>query len=104
MVWIVFSAENEIFLYERQTWDTRSKLTSKGFHHTNILLNKDKNFKLRDGENFNGKLPLPWKRFFTQGKTIDKKETTTKEFKSTLNKLKRLAPDKFGKILPFYME
>ena len=37
--------------------------------------------------------PLPQKRSFAQGRTIDKEETTVQEFKSNLNELKRLAPD-----------
>ena len=43
-------------------------------------------------------------KVFTHGITIDKKETTVKEFKSNLNELKRLAPDGFGKMLPNYVE
>ena len=61
------------------------KLTFKGFHDTKRLLNTDKYFKLRDGETVNEEFPLPWKRSFAHGITIDKKETTNKDFKSNLN-------------------
>ena len=48
------------------------KLTFKGFHDTERELNIDKNFKLKNGETGNGELPLPWKRSFGHGITIEK--------------------------------
>ena len=70
-------------LYDRQIWNTWKKLTSKGLHDTKRLLNTDKYFKLKNGETGNGELPLSWKRSFAHGITIDKKENTIEEFKST---------------------
>ena len=69
-----------------------------------IRKDHDKNFKLKDGGTVNGEFLLPCKRSTAHGKTIDKKETTVKEFRSKLNELKRLAPDEFQNMLPYYVE
>ena len=55
---------------------------------------------MKDGETVSGDFRLPWKRSIAHGITIDKKETTVKDFKSNLNELKPLAPDNFGNMLP----
>ena len=54
------------------------KLTFKKFHEPKRLLNTDKYFKLRDGETVNGEFPLPRKKSFAHGKSIDKKRLLLK--------------------------
>ena len=80
------------------------KLTFKGFHDTNRLLNTDKFFKLKAGETVNDKFPLSLEKSFAHEITIDKKETPVKYFESNFSELKRLAPDEFGNLLPYYVE
>ena len=82
----------------------------------------EKNFKMADGDNLIAKVPLSWKKSFSQGVVIphqmrncsdcrkdilcgecDKLVIQRKEFSANLNELKREAPNDFSHMLPKYI-
>ena len=64
------------------------KLTFKGFLDTQRIQISHTFFKLEDKETNIGELARLWKKLFGHGTTIDKKESTIKEFKYSVNELK----------------
>ena len=64
------------------------KLTFKGFLDTQRIQISDTFFKLEDKETTIGDFARPWKNLFGHGRTIDKKESTIKEFKYNVNETK----------------
>ena len=84
-------------------------------------LDRKKYFKLFDGDKLIAKLPLSWKKSFSQGVLIphkmknygkckknipcencDKLVNQKKEFSANLNEMKRQPPNEFGHMLPKY--
>ena len=96
--------------------------TFKGFSNVSDKLDRKKYFKMADGDNLITKVPLSWKKSFSQGVIIphkmrnctdckkdnlceicDKLVNQKKELSANLNELKREAPNDFGHMLPKYI-
>ena len=94
----------------------------KGFTNVSQNLDRKEYFKMADGDNLVAKVPLSWKKSFTDGYVIpqrmrnfndcendimcdncDKLVYEKKEFSANLNELKREKPNDFGHILPKYV-
>ena len=94
----------------------------KGFTNVSENLNRKEFFNMVDGKNLIAKVPLSWKKSFSQGVVIphkmrycvDCKEDILcescdnlvkqkKEFSANLNELKRETPNDFGQMLPKYI-
>ena len=86
-----------------------------------ITWTEKKFFKMADGDNLIAKVPLSWKKSFSQGVVIphkmryctdceidslcdscDKLVNQKKDFSANLNELKRQPPNEFGHMLPKY--
>ena len=92
--------------------------TFKGFSDSRRLLDRQKYFKMMNGEKVIANLPLSCKTSFSMGVVIpstnrycsdcdeaslcDKLVNQTKEFAANLNELKRKPANKFGQMLPWY--
>ena len=95
--------------------------TFKGFSNVSDNLDRKEYFKMADGDNLIAKVPLSWKKSFSQGVVIpqkmryctdcknyspcdscDKLVNQKKEFSANLNELKRQPPNEFGHMLPKY--
>ena len=93
--------------------------TFKGFSNVSDNLNRKEYFKMADGDKLVAKVPLSWKKSFSQGVVIphkmrnchyckkdilcdicDELVNQRKEFTANLNELKRLPPNDFGHMLP----
>ena len=91
----------------------------KGFTNVADNLNRKEYFKLSNGDNLVAKVPLSWKKSFSQGVIIphkmrncnnctreilcddcDKLVNQNKEFSANLNELKREKPNDFRHMLP----
>ena len=59
---------------------------------------------MENGQTVNGDFPLPWKKSSAFGITMEKKESTVKEFKPNKNEIKRLKPNEFGNKYPDYCD
>ena len=96
--------------------------TFKRFSIVSVILEKNENFKMVDGDNLIAKLPLSWKKSYSQGVVIphkmrncsdckkyilcdecDKLVNQRREFSANLNELKREAPNDFSHMLPKYI-
>ena len=96
--------------------------TFKGFSNVSDNLNRKEYFKMADGDKLVAKVPLSWKKSFSQGVVIphkmrnchyckkdilcdicDELVNQRKEFSPNLNELKRLPPNDFGHMLPKYI-
>ena len=96
--------------------------TFKGFSNVFDNLDRKKYFKMVDGDNLYAKVPLSWKKSFSQGviiphkmencgdckkdilcKGCDKLVIQKKEFSANLKELKREAPNEFGHTFPKYI-
>ena len=96
--------------------------TFKGFSNVSANLDRKEYFKMADGDNLIAKVPLSWKKSFSQGVVIphkmryctdcknyspcdscDKLVNQKKEFSANLNELKRQTPNEFGHMLPKYI-
>ena len=94
----------------------------KGFKDVKDVLDKKVYFNMGDGDKLIAKIPLSWKKSFTQGVVIphkmrncnkcnqdvlcdecDKLVNQRKEFSTNLNELKRERPNDFGHMLPKYI-
>ena len=84
-------------------------------------LDRNEYFKIFEGDKSDARVPLTWKKSFSQGVVIphkmrncseckkdilcdncDKLVNQKKEFSANLNELKREPPNKFGHMLPKY--
>ena len=100
----------------------QKKKTFKSFKDVSNKLDRKEYFNMADGDKLIAKIPLSWKKSFTQGVVIphkvrycsdsneiilfdicDKIVNQKKEFLANLNELKRLPPDDFGHMLPKYI-
>ena len=96
--------------------------TFKGFSNVCDNLDRKEFFKTADGNNLIAKVPLTWRKSFSQGvvnpykmkncsdgkKNIlcegcDKLVNQRKKFSANLNELKREPPSQFGHMLPKYI-
>ena len=96
--------------------------TFKGFTNVSDKLDRKEYFKMADGDKLVVKVPLSWKKSFSQGVVIphkmrncsncttdilcddcDKLVNQRKEFSANLNELKREKPNDFGHMLPKYI-
>ena len=96
--------------------------TFKGFTNVSDNLDRKEYFKMADGDKLVAKVPLSWKKSFSQGVVIphkmrncsncttdilcddcDKLVNQRKEFSANLNELKREKPNDFGHMLPKYI-
>ena len=96
--------------------------TFKGFTNVSNNLDRKEYFKMADGDKLVAKIPLSWKKSYSQGGIIphkmrnctncrkdilcdicDKLVNQNKEFSPNLNELKREKPDDFGHMLPKYI-
>ena len=96
--------------------------TFKGFTNVSNNLDRKEYFKMADGDKLVAKVPLSWKKSFSQGVVIphkmrncsncttdilcddcDKLVNQRKEFSANLNELKREKPNDFGHMLPKYI-
>ena len=94
----------------------------KGFTNVSDNLNRKEYFKMSDGDNLIAKVPLSWKKNFSQGVVIphkmrncnkctkdilcddcDKLLNQKKEFSANLIELKREKPNNLGHMLPKYI-
>ena len=98
------------------------KKTFKGFKDVSDKLNRNEYFKMFEGDKLVAKVPLSWKRSFSQAVVIphkmrncnnctknflcddcDKLVNQNKEFSANLIELKREKPNDFGHMLPKYI-
>ena len=98
------------------------KKTFKGFTNVSDNLDRKEYFKMADGDKLVAKVPLSWKKSFSQGVVIpqimrnctgcqkdilcddcDKLVNQNKEFPANLNELKREKPNDLGHMLPKYI-
>ena len=98
------------------------KKTFKGFTNVSDKLDRKEYFNMADGDKLIAKVPLSWKKSFSQGVVIphkmrncnnctkdvlcdncDKLVNQNKEFSANLNELKREKPNDFGHMLPKYI-
>ena len=98
------------------------KTCFKGFTNVPDNLNRKEYFKLYNGDKLIAKVPLSWKKSFSQGVIIpykmrkcsdckkdilcdecDNLVNQKKAFSANLNELKRERPNKFGYMLPKYI-
>ena len=98
------------------------KKTFKGFKDVSDKLNRKEFFNMADGDKLVAKVPLSWKKSFSQGVVIPHKMkdcvgcqkdilcddcdnliNQRKEFSANLNELKREKPNNFGHMLPKYI-
>ena len=96
--------------------------TFKGFTIVSINLDRKEYFKMVDGDKLVAKVPLSWKKCFSQGVVIphklrncnkgakdilcddcDKLVNQNKEFSANFNELKREKPNDCGHMLPKYI-
>ena len=96
--------------------------TFKGFTNVSDSLDRKGYFKMAGGDKLVAKVPLSWKKYFSQGVVIphkmrncnkctkdilcddcDKLVNQNKEFSAILNELKREKPNDFGHMLPKYI-
>ena len=96
--------------------------TFKGFSNVSDNLNRKEYFKMADGDKLIAKMPLSWKKSFSQGVVIphkmrnchyckkdilcdicDELINQREEFSAILNELKREKPNDFGHMLPKYI-
>ena len=96
--------------------------TFKRFTNVSDNLDRKEYFKMADGDNLVAKVPLSWKKSFSQGVVIphkmkncnkctkvilcddcDKLVHQNKEVSANLNELKREKPNDFGNMLPKYI-
>ena len=96
--------------------------TFKRFTNVSDILDRKEYFKMFEGDKLVAKVPLSWKKSFTQGDVIphkmrncnecskdilcddcDKLVNQNKEFSAKLNDLKREGPNDFGQMLPKYI-
>ena len=96
--------------------------TFKGFSNVSDNLNRKEYFKMADGDKLIAKVPLSWKKSFSQGVIIphkmrnchyckkdilcdicDELVNQRKEFSANLNELKREKPTNLGHMLPKYI-
>ena len=96
--------------------------TFKGFSNVSDNLNRKEYFKMADGDKLVAKVPLSWKKSFSQGVVIphkmrnchyckkdilcdicDELVNQRKEFSANLNELKREKPNDCGHMLPKYI-
>ena len=96
--------------------------TFKGFSNVSDNLNRKEYFKMADGDKLVAKVPLSWKKSFSQGVVIPHKMRNChyckkdilcdiceelvnqrKEFSANLNELKREKPNNLGHMLPKYI-
>ena len=96
--------------------------TFKGFSNVSDNLKRKEYFKMVDGDKLVAKVPLSWKKSFSQGVVIphkmrkchyckkdilgdicDELVNQRKEFSANLNELKREKPNDFGHMLPKYI-
>ena len=96
--------------------------TFKGFTNVCDILDRKEYFNMADGGKLIAKVPLSWKKKFSQGVVIShkmkncsdcKKDTLCescdnlinqkKDFSGNLNELKRQPPNEFGYMLPQYI-
>ena len=96
--------------------------TFKGFTNVSDNLDRKEYFKMADGDKLVAKVPLSWKKSFSQGVVIphkmrnckkctkdilcddcDKLVNQNKELSANLNELKREKPNDFGLMLPKYI-
>ena len=94
----------------------------KGFTNASDNLDRKEYFNMADGGKLIAKLPLSWKKSFTQGVVIphkmknctdckkdipcdncDKLVNQRKEFSANLNEMKRQPPNELGHMLPKYI-
>ena len=98
------------------------KKTFKGFTNVSDKLDRKEYFNMADGDKLIAKVPLSWKKSFSQGVVIphkmrnctdcqndllcddcDKLVNQRKEFSANLNELKREKPNDFGHMFPKYI-
>ena len=98
------------------------KKTFKGFTNVSDNLDRKEYFKMADGDKLVAKVPLSWKKSFSQGVVIphkmrncdrctneilcddcDKLVNQKKKFSANLNELKREKPNDLGYMLPKYI-
>ena len=96
--------------------------TFKGFTNVSDNLDRKEYFKMSEGDKLKAKVPLSWKKSFSQGVVIphkmincnictkdmlcddcDKLVNQNKEFSANLNELKREKPNDLGHMLPKYI-
>ena len=96
--------------------------TFRGFKDVSDNLDRKEYFKMADGDKLVAKIPLNWKKSFSQGVVIphkmrnchyckknilcdicDELVNQRKEFSANLNELKREKPNDFGHMLPKYI-
>ena len=96
--------------------------TFEGFTNVSDNLNRKENFNMADGGILVAKVPVSWKKSFSQGVVIphkmkkcsdckkdilcescDNLVNQKKKFSSILNELKRQPPNEFGHMLPKYI-
>ena len=96
--------------------------TFKGFTNISDNLDRKEYFKMFEGDKLIAKLPLGWKKSYSQGVVIphkmkncykctkhllcdnsDKLVNQNKEFSANLNEMKRQPPNRFGHMLPKYI-
>ena len=94
----------------------------KGFTNVSDNLDRKEYLKMADGDNLIAKVPLSWKKSFSQGVVIphkmrycteckkdilcescDKLVNQRKKFSTNLRELKREKPNDFGHMLPKYI-
>ena len=98
------------------------KKTFKGFKNVSDKLDRKEYFNMADGDKLIAKVPLSWKKSFSQGVVIpskmrdcsnckkdslcddcDKLVNQKREFSANLNELKREKPNNLGHMLPKYI-
>ena len=101
---------------------SRKKKTFKGFKDVSDKLDRKEYFNMANGDKLVAKIPLSWKKSFSQGVVLphkmrnctnckknnlcdncDKLVNQNKEFSANLIELKREKPNDFGHMLPKYI-
>ena len=96
--------------------------TFKGFTNVSDSLDRKESFKMAGGDKLVAKVPLSWKKSFSQGVVIphkmrycvdckkdilcescDQLVNQQNEFSANLNELKRESPNDFGRMVPKYI-
>ena len=94
----------------------------KGFKNVSENLDREEHFKMFNGDNLVAKVPMSWKKSFSQGVVIthemkncndckndflcdgcDKLVNQKRKFSANLNELKQEPPNEFGHMLPKYI-
>ena len=122
MVWFVLGSEKKYCLTINKYGVIDEYETFKGFTSPSDNLDRKEYFNMANGDKLIAKVPLSWKKSFSQGVVIphkmrncggcekdilcdncNKLVNQTEEFSTNPNKLKRETPNQFGYMFPKYI-